>query len=81
MAWRRGAGHVELEPDLLAHELAEVGVVRPADRMVEGVSLDRAGLRFAVAGDRLPIAGQDFDADRTLSAQVAAFKYKRAWRT
>ena len=33
------AGHVEFEANLLTDESSEVGLVRPADRVVEGIAL------------------------------------------
>ena len=42
IAWIRARVMIELEANLLPQQLAHVGVVVPADRMVEGVALDRA---------------------------------------
>jgi len=47
----------------LAHELAQIGVSRPTDGMVESVSLDLTRLGDREARNRLPIAGQHFHTD------------------
>ena len=57
--------HVEFEANLLPQQLAHVGVVLPPDRMVEGVALDLTRLRFGEARNRLPVARQGLDADRS----------------
>src|SRR5262249_45349314 len=55
--------HVELESNLASDKRAQVGLVRPADGVIQRVSLNFPGLRLGETWKRLPIAGQHLGPD------------------